>query len=70
MKKDLSEISLIHSSAETEEAPKEIFCRDFDIGCFEIPDPAGCKHGKSTVIGQTLFYTLPVKTICPLSDPI
>ncbi len=69
MKKDFSEFSLTYSFAETEEAPKEIFCRDFDVGCFEVSDPAGCKRGKTAVIGQALFYTRPVRAICPISDP-
>ena len=55
--------------AEVSEAnPKELFCKDFDTGCFRITDPIGCKRGKAAVIGPICYYTEPVKAICPMGD--
>jgi hypothetical protein len=54
----------------SEAEPKELFCKDFDRGCFAVADPVGCKCGKSSVINHTYFYTLPVEAICPICDPL
>ncbi len=51
-------------------APKELFCKDFDISCFELIDPAGCKKGKSALIRSVYYFSLPVTAICPISDMI
>ena len=55
-------------TAEVRHQHKEVFCGDFDLGCFVIENPAGCKTGTSVVINEILYKTLPVKSICPLCD--
>jgi len=50
--------------------PCELFCRDFDIHCFDVPHPDYCKAGRTAIIGDTLYYTMPVRALCPLCDPI
>lgn len=62
--------NLRSESEEMTFAPKELFCGDFDISCFEVRDPGGCKKGKTARIGPVLFYTLPVTAICPISDEL
>lgn len=52
----------------TDAEPKELFCAHFDVGCFEVADPAGCKRGQSAVINAVYYYTLPVEAICPMCD--
>jgi hypothetical protein len=47
---------------------KEVFCKEFDIHCFDVYNPAVCKAGKSAVIEDIRYYTLPVTAICPLCD--
>lgn len=49
---------------------RELFCKDFDLSCFDVPDAAGCKRGKQAVINGLTYFTIPVVQICPLSDHI
>ena len=69
MNKDERSILDVSGSAEFSE-PRELFCKDFDLGCFEMADPAGCKRGKSAVIQRIYYYTDPVKAVCPICDQL
>lgn len=48
--------------------PIELFCKDFDLGCFEIADPCLCRCGKTVEILGQKFFTLPVLLVCPMAD--
>ena len=48
--------------------PREVFCKDFDLSCFEIRNATQCKLGHSAVIHEIRYYTLPLKGVCPMCD--
>ncbi len=48
--------------------PRELFCPDFDLGCFDVADARLCKRGVDVVLGHVRYFTLPVLSICPLCD--
>lgn len=54
--------------AEIRHEPLEMFCKDFDLGCFDIEDPRSCKAGLRVLIGDAIYYTVPVILVCPLAD--
>lgn len=47
-----------------------LFCKDFDLTCFSLLDPQRCKQGVSVYLGGRVYFTQPIRSICPLSDPI
>ncbi len=49
---------------------RELFCKDFDLSCFDLSDAEACKHGKIAVINGLTYFTIPVIQICPLCDHI
>jgi hypothetical protein len=67
---DLINTALRQDFEETEVAQKELFCKDFDISCFELNDPSGCKRGKTTLINSIFYFTVPVAAVCPISDDL
>lgn len=53
---------------EVRSEPIELFCKDFDLGCFEITDPHVCRGGKTVEILGRKYFTLPVLLVCPMAD--
>lgn len=68
MSVDALEIIESRFSEERPSEPRELFCKDFDFGCFEVKNAALCKQGTSVTIADVRFYTLPVKAMCPLCE--
>lgn len=48
--------------------PRELFCNDFDLSCFEVKDARACKLGLTAVISEVRYYTLPARALCPLCE--
>jgi len=48
--------------------PTERFCKDFDLGCFELQSPLRCRSGQCAIIDDICYFTLPLKSLCPLCD--
>ncbi|MBL7995345.1 hypothetical protein JNM05_08225 [bacterium] len=48
--------------------PAELFCKDFDLGCFDVPSALTCRKGTSIIISDVRYYTLQINSICPLCE--
>ena len=68
MKNDLFDIADAKTSEERASEPRELFCKDFEVSCFDVPQAELCKKGTSAVIGHVRYFTLPVVSICPLCE--
>jgi hypothetical protein len=68
MQNKLVNIDGTKTTEERPSEPRELFCKDFDLSCFEVPQAERCKHGTSAIIGHVRYFTLPVAAICPLCD--
>lgn len=68
MKNKSFNIAEAKTTEERPSEPRELFCKDFDLSCFDVPAADFCKKGTSTVIGHVRYFTLPVAAICPLCE--
>ena len=68
MKNDLFSATEAKTAEERPSEPRELFCKDFDLSCFDLVEADRCKQGTSAVIGRVNYFTLPVTAICPLCE--
>ncbi|MBL7959823.1 hypothetical protein JNL27_06235 [bacterium] len=68
MKSVTGEISDLRFAEERPAEPRELFCKDFDLGCFDVPSAVTCKQGTSTIISDVRYYTIAIRSICPLCE--
>ncbi|KAB2878451.1 hypothetical protein F9K33_13090 [bacterium] len=68
MKSVTGEISDSLFAEERTAEPRELFCMDFDLGCFDVPSALTCKRGTSAIISEVRYYTMAIKSICPLCE--
>ena len=60
--------AVIALSVDVKADPTELFCKDFDLGCFDVQNPRRCKSGQYVVIGEIGCYSLPLTGMCPMCD--